>query len=180
MTSYEINHFRKDKVKEVNGFKSNLFFKVVNCSKISNSWSDDLSVRYGPYRGVTSLSSYWRQETFFDIHRDWRWIILDYRVVIQVMELWGFLGLPLDGTGYCLFPVWLTASGWSLYLAVVCLAEAIIALVIIRRVEPRLMAKITGAMRPDRRWVRPHSPAPKSPLPPLNVISPIITYVCIF
>jgi len=85
-------------------------------------------------------------------------------VLLTVMELWGFLGLPLDGSVDCRYPVWLTASGWAMYLGALVLAEAIIALVIIRRVETGLLAKITGAIRPDQRWGRHHPPQIKPSL----------------
>jgi len=89
----------------------------------------------------------------------------------QVFELWGFLGLPLDGTVDCRYPVWLTAAGWATYLGAVCLAEAIIAWVVIRQMETGWMAKITAAVRPDRRWKRHRPPPPPlTPLPSSQVI----------
>ena len=96
------------------------------------------------------------------------------------MELWGFLGLPLDGSVDCRYPVWLTASGWAMYLGALVLAEAIIALVIIRRVETGLLAKITGAIRPDQRWGRHHPPQIKPSLqPPSNSVIPCCSFMAL-
>ena len=66
--------------------------------------------------------------------------------------MWGFLGLPLDGSEDCRYPLWLVATGWSMYLLALVVAELIIAFVLYKQTEYGLVKKIYSAVRPSRNW----------------------------
>ena len=66
--------------------------------------------------------------------------------------LWGFIGLPLDGTADCRFPTWVVAAGWSFYLVALAIALIIAVRVIAQQAEYGLVKKLGISLKPDRHW----------------------------
>ena len=60
--------------------------------------------------------------------------------------------MPLDGTTYCLYPIWLMATGWSFYLLALVVALVIAIRVVVHETEYELIKKLTNSMKADRHW----------------------------
>ncbi|XP_057366289.1 sodium-dependent noradrenaline transporter-like isoform X3 [Daphnia carinata] len=73
-------------------------------------------------------------------------------VLLLVAELWGFLGVPLDGTVDCHYPIWLVATGWSLYFLALVVAIIFMIRVVVHETEYELIKKLVNSMKPDRNW----------------------------
>lgn len=76
----------------------------------------------------------------------------------QIAELWGFFGVPLDGTVDCLYPIWIVAAGWSFYLFALVVALVVIIKTVVNQAEYGLVKKLATSMKPDRHW------GPRDPL----------------
>ncbi|XP_046644892.1 sodium-dependent noradrenaline transporter-like isoform X2 [Daphnia pulicaria] len=73
-------------------------------------------------------------------------------IVLVIAELWGFLGVPLDGTTDCLYPIWMVATGWSFYLLALAVACAVAIKTVVHETEYELIKKLTNSMKADRHW----------------------------
>lgn len=62
------------------------------------------------------------------------------------------MGVPLDGTVDCRYPIWLIATGWSLYFLALLVAIIFIIRVVIHETEYELIKKLANSMKPDRNW----------------------------
>ncbi|XP_046438697.1 sodium-dependent noradrenaline transporter-like isoform X3 [Daphnia pulex] len=88
-----------------------------------------------------SINSFWNVS--------WSYVTI---IVLVIAELWGFLGVPLDGTTDCLYPIWMVATGWSFYLLALAVACAVAIKTVVQETEYELIKKLTNSMKADRHW----------------------------
>lgn len=104
---------------------------------------------YGRKNVKKNLEFMLSQPISFVWNVSWSYVTI---VLLLVAELWGFLGVPLDGTVDCQYPIWLIATGWSLYFLALVVAIIFMIRVVVHETEYELIKKLANSMKPKRNW----------------------------